>query len=190
VDPDLPPGLVVRAGRLAPGVMGLWHQPSRTVWLDSRLVGPERRCTLVHELVHAERGDVPCDDEVLEARQERRVEREAARRLVGLGALAEALRWSEDVREVAEILDVDTATLDMRIESLTTDDRRSLRAVLGADLVDPVGELDVELGDSTLGVRRQREGQPGPSNVDVRVVVHLLGDLGYVGHDADGIGER
>src|SRR6478735_535230 len=98
------PVLRVRTAPLGDGRMGLWDERTRTIWLDAGLSSAERRCTLVHELVHAERGDVPCGHPLLDRRQERRVEREAARRLVALEALADAVRWSRDEHEVAALL--------------------------------------------------------------------------------------
>jgi hypothetical protein len=104
---------------LPTGLMGLWDQSARTLWLDSGLTPAERRSTLAHELVHAERGDVPCGDPVLDARQERRVEHEAARRLLPVAVLADALRWSDRPSEVAALLDVDPSMLAARLESLS-----------------------------------------------------------------------
>ena len=134
---DLPvaPGVTVRTAVLPPSCLGLWDQHARTVWLDERLSPAERRSTLAHELVHAERGDVPCGDPCLDARQERRVDREAARRLIAVEALADALRWTRDPREVAELLDVDVALLAARIEALTPTERAQLRSGVAVELV-------------------------------------------------------
>lgn len=60
----------------------------RVIWMDPRLTQVQRRCTIAHEAVHCERG-VPAD-----AREERAVEVIAARRLVALDALVDALVWS------------------------------------------------------------------------------------------------
>jgi hypothetical protein len=118
---DLP--LSIRTAPLGAGVMGLWDERTRTVWLDRDLSEVERRCTLVHELVHAERGDVPCGHASLDARQERRVDREAAWRLVPIDALVAAVRWSSDAREVAAMLDVDLDTLRTAIDGLSAEQR-------------------------------------------------------------------
>jgi Zn-dependent peptidase ImmA (M78 family) len=118
--------LTIRTAALPDPLMGLWDQRTRTVWLDSRLTPVERRCTLAHELVHAERGDVPCGDPALDARQETRVEREAARRLLPLARLAEVLRWSPDLREAAAELDVEVGVLELRLASLDDTERAAL----------------------------------------------------------------
>ena len=60
-----------------------------------------------------------------------------------------------------------------------------MRAVLGGDLLDPVGELHVELRDALRGMGAQCELEPGEPEVDVRVMVQLLGDLREVDHDVD-----
>jgi Zn-dependent peptidase ImmA (M78 family) len=123
---DVPPDVTVRTAALAEGLMGLWDEDERTVWLDARLTPAERRCTLAHELVHAERGDLPCEDPVLDTRQEQRVEREAARRLVPLERLLDALRWTSDAAEAADVLDVDPALLRTRLEALSRAERRTV----------------------------------------------------------------
>ena len=52
-----------------------------------------------------------------------------------------------------------------------------------------MGQLDVELGDAALGVRRQRQVDGAPPDVDVRVVVHLLGVDRECGDCRDRLGE-
>lgn len=74
----------------------------------------QRRCTATHELVHAERGHQGACDR----RLERKVDEEAARRLIPLDALAEALLWCVDEWELAEDLWVDQATVRVRLDTL------------------------------------------------------------------------
>lgn len=95
--------------------MGL--QLGRRIWLCATLTQAERRCTLTHELVHRERGSVP-EDPVAAAAEERAVDAIAARRLITLSALADALRWSRHPREVADELWVDEPTLQTRMSTL------------------------------------------------------------------------
>lgn len=83
----------------------------------------QRRCTMTHELVHAEHGHVSClPDTECYAR------REAARRLITLGELLDVLSWTESIEEAAEELHVDMATMRDRLEALTTDERAALVA--------------------------------------------------------------
>lgn len=82
--------------------------------LDHRLLQVERRCTLMHELIHLERGhEGACSDAV-----EREVDREVARRLVPFDALLEAARWARDANELAEELWVTPTVLAARFETL------------------------------------------------------------------------
>lgn len=45
---------------LGNGLCGLYYRPRRLVVLDSRLLDVQRRCTLCHELIHAEWDDAGC----------------------------------------------------------------------------------------------------------------------------------
>ena len=104
-----------------------WYPDAGEIVMDDRQPQAARRCTLAHELVHAERGDEPCASTVLENRQERAVDREAARRLIDLRALADALSWTHDVAEAADELWVDVATLLRRLADLDDGERAYVR---------------------------------------------------------------
>ena len=82
----------------------------------------QRRSTLAHELVHDERRVFPTD-RVLRAREELTVERIAARRLIQLEALVDALLWSRDARETAAELWVDVPMLVVFVQSMTEDEK-------------------------------------------------------------------
>lgn len=99
--------------RLPRGVRGLWRGTS--VWLCSTLTQAERRSTLTHELLHVERGLVPNH---LRDSEERVVDELAARRLITLPALTEALRYSQEPRDLAEHLWVDIPTVRARMATL------------------------------------------------------------------------
>jgi hypothetical protein len=96
-----------------------------------RLTQAEARCTVAHEVVHHEhRDDILgyCGVGWLDGRLEHRVHIVAARRLVVVSDLAEAVRWSDHPYEIAEQLVVDTRTLYVRALGLSVDDYRELRA--------------------------------------------------------------
>ena len=97
-----------------------------SIYMDSRQSQRQRRSTLTHELVHLDRGDTTCQS----SRVERAVEAEAARRLIPLDALVDALLWSQDETEMAEELWVDVPTLVARIEGLTEAERDHVEAAL------------------------------------------------------------
>lgn len=84
------------------------------------------RCAVAHELVHLDLGHDACADEALEARQERRCTAEAARRLIPLGALLDALVWSHSISEAADELRVDQQTLCARLDTLDDQERGEL----------------------------------------------------------------
>lgn len=107
---------------------GAYHHHDRAIFLRHGLTEAQSRSTLAHELVHAERGDVELSEAALNARQELVVEREAARRLISLQALADAVRWTCHPGEVAEVLSVDVGTLRARLQHLTDDERAVLDA--------------------------------------------------------------
>lgn len=105
-------------------VRGVCRWNRRTILLDIRLSGVEERCTLMHEIVHAERGPFP---RWATAREEAAVNAEAARRLIPLDALGEALAWSLHPTVAAEELDVDPPTLEALLRDLAEVEVEALR---------------------------------------------------------------
>jgi hypothetical protein len=89
--------------------------------VHTTLVQAEARCTLAHEIVHHEhRDDILgyCGVGWLDTRLERQVHATAARRLIIVPELADALLWSDDPDEIAEQLVVDARTLYARVLDL------------------------------------------------------------------------
>lgn len=101
-----------------------------TIQMDRRLLQAERRSTLAHELEHVERGPLPADP-TLAAREERWVEEAAARKMITLEALGEALAWAHDWHELADELWVDVKLAKARVEHLHPSERHYLRRRLG-----------------------------------------------------------
>ena len=124
--------IVIRTARLEDGVMGGWDPHTRTIWLDDRLTPGERRSTLTHERIHAERGDTDCASDWHTAKQERLVRFETARRLIGFTGLAEALKWCRDEHELAEHFGVDVDTVLARLEGLSFAEREMLDELVWA----------------------------------------------------------
>lgn len=124
--------LQIRSGRLPDKVRGLYDALTHTVWIDSRLTRVQRRCTLEHELVHAERGDTALPDPVANTKQEQLVHREASRRLISIDQLAEAISWATEACELAECLDVDLPTLQTRLDVLSAAERAHLEQIAAA----------------------------------------------------------
>lgn len=118
---DLLPHVTVHTHqRLPAGTLGI--QQGDIVWLDRDLTQTERRCTLAHEIVHYERGPAPVEVWWRE-REERAVDQAAARRLVALEQLVDALLWTRQRDELAAELWVDDHTLAALARSLTPAER-------------------------------------------------------------------
>lgn len=117
--------------RLLDGADARYFHTVQRILMDRRLgLQVERRCVLAHELGHAVRGDLPCHEERADDRQEAAVEQWAARQLITLDALADALRWSDNPTEVAEELWVTVDLLEVRIAHLHPSERAWLRRAL------------------------------------------------------------
>jgi hypothetical protein len=84
----------------------------------------ERRSTLRHELEHHFNGPVL---ESLLAKEEIACELAAARDLIDIRKLGEALAWTQDRRQLADELWVDPGLLDVRIAHLQPSERAYLR---------------------------------------------------------------
>lgn len=105
--------LEVKWRRLPVGVFA--ETDGHTIWIDPDLSQAQRRSTLAHELVHVDRG-IPCSTD---AREELAVERQAARDLISLHNLAEAIAWSRNEHDVAEELWVDVDIVRARLAGLS-----------------------------------------------------------------------
>jgi len=109
---------------LPEGILGHTDHARKIVTLAHGLTQAERRCTIEHERQHVLRGPVaPWRRE----REEREVDAAAARQLISLDALVEALAWSDCEHEVADELWVDVAMLRARLEHLHPSERHHLR---------------------------------------------------------------
>ena len=97
---------------------GMCRWSRRSILLDIRLSRIEERCT------HAERGEFP---RWATAREEAAVNAEAARRLIPLDALGEALAWSLHPAVAAEELDIDPPTLEALLRDLAAAEVEALR---------------------------------------------------------------
>lgn len=107
------------------GVMGFCDPAQRTIWVDVNLTDRERRSTIMHEAIHALRGDLTDDPEA-----ERLVQIESAHRLIPAAALVAVLSTSPHPEDVCDALDVDIDTLRTRMQNLTIDDASRVRRAL------------------------------------------------------------
>lgn len=118
---------IVRIAALPPDQMGETCHETRTITVAAGMTQAERRSTIAHEVVHAERGSCLA---MHEAREERAVAREAARRLIPWERLVEACRWARNVHELADELWVDEDTVVIRLKGLHPSERAHLSRVL------------------------------------------------------------
>ena len=91
----------------------------RDIWMSSKLLQVERRCTLTHELVHMDLGHADCQDEAVEAR----VRRVTARRLLSAHQLVPVAQWTQSVEEAADELWVTPEVLRDFMASLSPVER-------------------------------------------------------------------
>lgn len=109
-------GRLVSAQRLAAGYTSTTDHEAGTVTLATGMDQAQRRSTIEHERQHVLRGPVPT---WLEAREEREVDKAAARTLLpDIEAVGEALAWAQCLAEAADELWVDEDTLRARLEHL------------------------------------------------------------------------
>lgn len=108
-------------GPLPDGVLGHTDWTTKTITLAVGQYQRERRCTIDHEIEHAISGPVDLTDPRAVAREEQRINRLSARRLVpNLRAMADALiaaEWCLDT--AAEELHVDADTLAVRLGGIS-----------------------------------------------------------------------
>lgn len=114
-----------------------WHHPEedpdkgftlhdeKAISLRSNLTWEERRCTVLHECLHAERG--PTLDGVLFEREELAVRRLTARLMLPkIKVVGEAMAWAMSTEETAEELGVDVEVLRDRLRWLHPAERHYL----------------------------------------------------------------
>lgn len=105
-----------------------WYYVDHDVILmDSRLTQVERRSVLCHEIAHVLRRDEPQNHHLLDAIQELRADQWAARKLIEIRPLGEALAWSTDLEVAADELWVTPDLLEVRLAHLHPSERHYLR---------------------------------------------------------------
>lgn len=112
------PHVIICTGyQLDHGVRGLVR--GNRIWLCKTLDQAERRTTLSHEIGHLERGILPTGKNSMYTRREERIVDEiAARRLIPLPALIDALKWTNQPSELADVLWTTERIVKCRMESL------------------------------------------------------------------------
>lgn len=101
---------------------GRYYHHERVIVIRRELLLVEEREVLFHELVHARRGDLFCDDKT-----ERSVDREAARWAMPMSALLEALVGARSYTEVADTLKTTERLLMVRLNALHPSERAAVQ---------------------------------------------------------------
>ncbi len=118
---------------LLQGADSWWYPERRLIVMDARLRQVSRRCALAHELAHIVREDGLCQTSRQESRQERAADRLAARWLIDLDQLTDALRWTRSPAEAAEELWVTLHLLRARLDGLHPAERGYIRRQLSEE---------------------------------------------------------
>lgn len=123
------PGWVIRCLPLQ-GVPEVLCLRRKVILIDAEQRRSSRRSALAHAIAHLDLEHVVVGD-VPGAKQELAADKLAARRLIAVGQLADALAWcGEDWNSVSRELDVEEGLLRVRLVHLHPSERRLLRAVL------------------------------------------------------------
>lgn len=125
------PDIHIAVRNIAPA-RGAVFPDYRVILIDQRLNKVEGRCVLAHEVAHLDLGHQPTGIAYFDTRQENEASTHAARRLIGIQALANALAWCRDERELAAELDVDVNTVMVRKATLTPDEIRVIEDRIAA----------------------------------------------------------
>jgi hypothetical protein len=121
------PGLEVCVQPMDGDLLGTVDWP--VIALRAGTSAAQMRCTLAHELVHLERGIRDCGPWA--DREELAVHSEVALRLIPIESLCEAvaeLGGTDSRGSLAVALNVDGATLELRLSQLNREERAAIRA--------------------------------------------------------------
>lgn len=111
---------------LPPGMLGGTDVRCKLIVLAPGQLQRQRRCTIDHELHHAEAGDVGCQH----PKREAAIAQASARRLIPIDRLLDVLAWAHNAHEAADELWVDLDTFHMRMQHLHPAERAAVVARL------------------------------------------------------------
>lgn len=107
-------------------IEGLYWPAGNAILIRHGLPAAIERSVLAEEIAHHRLGHHPHADPAEVDRMELRASRWAAVRLVTIEALAEAMRHTDHLFEMAELLGVDPELLEVRLRWLSESERREL----------------------------------------------------------------
>lgn len=115
------------------GLLGLYDHLRQRITLDPRMPRRQIRSVLAHELVHAEQADHQTECQRVNLRQEQMADRKAARRLVDIRDLGDAMVACDNhLSAMAVELRVSDALLRVRRDHLNQTERLYLRRMAAA----------------------------------------------------------
>jgi len=120
------PDITLTWQQLAPGRLA--ETDGHDIWMAPHPMQTWRRCTLAHELAHIDLGHT----DGCSPAEETQASVLAARRLIPIESLADALVWSPLPEIVADQLWVDLDTLEVRLGHLHPAERHYIRRRLAA----------------------------------------------------------
>lgn len=129
-------GVTIRWKKLSGTLMGYYDHETLTIWVDEALNFRQQKCTIAHEIVHAEFADTEeqRSHEIYGPKMELRCDKIAAKRLVFTPQLIDAMREYEDPKAWCAELCVMPWVLDHFLEDLTPQERIHLEKATGRNL--------------------------------------------------------
>lgn len=121
------PDWVIRHRNLGGIVPEVLCRRRKVILINNAHSWPAKRSSLAHAVAHLDLGHAETTSSYFEKREEVDADQMAARRLITLDALAEALCWTRDYGEIAEELLVDVTMLKVREKHLHVSERHYLR---------------------------------------------------------------
>lgn len=105
---------------------GAWLPDDRVIFLDRALGRADRNSVLAHEIAHIDLEHESTGRPWFDRRQERQADRLAARRLIDVERLAEALKWCLCEEELADHLDVTVDVVRLRLAMLRDSEKAQI----------------------------------------------------------------
>lgn len=105
--------------KLSKGLLGLYDAAENGIVIDRTLSDTQKRCTLVHELIHWTYQDASCDP-LFHSKEEKRTRRETAQILINDIQYRVAEDMYDDMFQIARELDVTVQVLQDYQETMST----------------------------------------------------------------------
>ncbi|WP_248582559.1 ImmA/IrrE family metallo-endopeptidase [Nocardioides sp. InS609-2] len=121
------PDWVIRHRPLSHGIPEVLCRRRRVILIASHQDWASKRSSLAHAVAHLDLGHCHETARFFNRQHEVEANQMAARRLISLPALADALCWTRDYHEIAGELDVDVELLKVRETHLHATERGYLR---------------------------------------------------------------